>query len=91
MLSLIRDFQDSMKIKTEKPLSPMGCLKLSNDIQYEVITNSSEIKTSVTVLYLQIGEGLLNELISFIIKVYCEEPFFDELRTKRQLGYKVKT
>jgi nardilysin len=57
-----------------------------------VFVRSEDIKTSATIVYMQLGEENYRSLmLLMILTIYIKEPFFDELRTRRQLAYNVQT
>lgn len=72
MISRVQHFHQLMKLKAETPLAPVGSLKFTKDISFEMVINSEEIKTSCAVLCLQIGEdSFFNQLVGQIIRLYC--------------------
>jgi nardilysin len=91
VLARVKHFESQLKTK-DLTTKPMGCLKLQRDIVYEVFVGSDEIKTSAVVVYVQLAEeNYRNLILLMILRVYIKEPFFDELRTRRQLAYNVQT
>ena len=91
ILELVKHFEETVKPTNPETLSA-GCLKIDKDLEFAVYTPSDDIKTSCTLVYFEHGrESYRDKILLEILKVYIKEPFFNELRTKKQLAYYVSS
>jgi insulysin len=73
-------------------LQPSPVLSASSVMCYEIQSKSSNITNSAVLSLWQVGPlSLLNEALVEMLDQFLREAFFNELRTKEQLGYLVST
>ena len=70
----------------------LSCLRIEKHLGVELMVPSDDIKTSGAMVYYQYGltDSRLRVIFE-LLKTYIKEPFFNELRTLKQLAYLVRT